>query len=51
MLAELEKRFKKILDPTLEQKLAEITNGADIEFPRLFCPSKNDCNSYKWFAK
>jgi len=52
MPAEFEKRFKEITtDPTLEQKLTKIVSEAGNEFPCLSCPSKNECNSYKWFTK
>jgi hypothetical protein len=52
MPAEFEKRFKEIVsDPAIEQKLAEIMSEASSEFPCIACPSKDECNSYKWFLK
>jgi hypothetical protein len=52
MPAEFEKRLKDIItDPTLKQKIAKIVSEAGSEFPCLSCPSKDECNSYKWFAK
>jgi hypothetical protein len=52
MPAEFEKRFKEITtDPMLKQKLATIVNEASTEFPCLSCPSKDECNSYKWLTK
>jgi hypothetical protein len=52
MPTEFEKRFNdKINDSVLEQKLAEIVSEAASEFPCQSCPSKDECNSYKWFLK
>ena len=52
MSAEFERKIKEItMDPAVMQKLAEIVSEAGTEFPCLSCPSKEECNSYKWFAK
>ena len=52
MQTEFGKRLKDTInDYVLEQKLAEIISEAANEFPCLTCPSKDECNSYKWFLK
>ena len=52
MTAEFERKTKEIIkDPVVEQKLAKIISEAGSEFPCLSCPSKDECNSYKWFLK
>jgi hypothetical protein len=52
MSTEFEKRFDDTINDSVpEQKLAEIVSEAASEFPCLSCPSKDECNSYKWFLK
>ncbi len=52
MSPELERKIKEIIkDPETEQRLGEIISEAGNEFPCLSCPSKDECNSYKWFLK
>jgi hypothetical protein len=52
MTAEFERKLKEIItDRTVAQKLAKIIREAGNEFPCLSCPSKVECNNYKWFVE
>jgi hypothetical protein len=39
------------LDEKTKTKREQVIREARKEFPCLSCPSKEDCNSYKWFLK
>jgi hypothetical protein len=45
-------RLKTIgLDEAVQGKIEQIIAEAGNEFPCLSCPSKKECNSFKWFMK
>jgi hypothetical protein len=39
------------LDEKTQNKIEQVIGEAGKEFPCLSCPSKDECNSYKWFLK
>jgi len=39
------------LDAKTKQQIMNITNTAGKEYPCVSCPSKDECNSFKWFIK
>ena len=52
MESEFEDQLSKLkLDAATKSQILQIINGAGAEFPCLSCPSKEDCNSFKWFTK
>jgi hypothetical protein len=49
---EFEKQLSALqLDATTKSKILQIIQSAGGEFPCLSCPSKDDCNSFRWFTK
>ena len=49
---EFERQLKKLmLDSKTEGKINEIIDVAGREFPCLSCPSKNECENFKWYTK
>ena len=51
-MAEFGKRLKTIrLDEETQNKIEQLIDEAAGEFPCLSCPSKDECNSFKWFLK
>ena len=49
---EFEKQFSTLkLGAATENKILQIIQSAGEEFPCLSCPSKDECNTFKWFAK
>lgn len=52
MTGEFEKQLQQLnLDKDAFNKILEVLSSAGDEFPCLACPSKDDCNSFKWFVK
>jgi hypothetical protein len=51
-MPEFGKRMKTIgLDEETQSKIEQLIGEAAGEFPCLTCPSKDECNSFKWFLK
>jgi hypothetical protein len=51
-MAEFGKRLKTMgLDEETLSKIEQLLSEAGDEFPCLSCPSKDECNSFKWFLK
>jgi hypothetical protein len=52
MESEFEKQLSNLkLDASIKNKILQIINDAGAEFPCLSCPSKDECNSFKWFTR
>jgi len=52
MTTEFEKRIKLFnLDNDTTSKLMALITEAGKEFPCQKCPSKDECENYKWFLK
>ena len=52
MESEFERQFGALpLDVATRAKIKRIVESAGKEFPCLSCPSKDECNSFKWFTK
>jgi hypothetical protein len=52
MSGEIEKQIKEIIkDEPSSEKLIKIIRDAGQEYPCLSCPSKDECQSFKWFIK
>jgi hypothetical protein len=51
-MAEFGERLKTIgLDEETQSRIEHLIGEAAGEFPCLSCPSKDECNSFKWFLK
>jgi hypothetical protein len=51
-MSEFGKRMKNIgRDEETQSKIEQLIGEAASEFPCLTCPSKDECNSFKWFLK
>ena len=51
-MAEFGRRLKIIgLNEETQSKIEKLIGEAAGEFPCLSCPSKDECNSFKWFLK
>ena len=51
-MTEFTKRIKTIgLTEEAQSKIEQLINEAANEFPCLSCPSKDECDSFKWFLK
>ena len=46
-----EKQLKQMDLGELTERIMKMINVAGEEFPCLSCPSKDDCNNFKWFIK
>lgn len=52
MTGEMEKQIKEIVkDKRSSEELIETIRKAGQEYPCLSCPSKDECQSFKWFIK
>jgi hypothetical protein len=52
MTGEFEKQIsQRNLERDEVKEILAIIGSAGEEFPCLSCPSKGDCNTYKWFIK
>ena len=51
-MAEFKTRLETTgLDEATQSKIEQIIAEARNEFPCLSCPSKDECDSFKWFIK
>ena len=52
MTNELNRCMKKLeLFEADAEKVKQLINEAGTEFPCLACPSKDDCQNFRWFIK
>ena len=52
MTGEFEKHLRQMnLDKEVVSEILEVLGSAGSEFPCLTCPSKDECNNFKWFVK
>lgn len=52
MSGEFKRRIKLLgLDEQSEKKVIALIAEAGEEFPCLTCPSKDECENFKWFKK
>ena len=51
-VSEFRKKLEQLdLKTTMIQSIEEIIKVAGNEFSCLSCPSKDECNTFKWFGK
>jgi hypothetical protein len=51
-MGEFEKQLKQMnLEKNEVENIVQMICSAREEFPCLSCPSKEECNSFKWFIK
>lgn len=52
MTNEFERRIEELnFSEATAEKVKQLIAEAGKEFPCLDCPSKNECESFKWFLK
>jgi hypothetical protein len=51
-MSEFEKQLNTLkLEAETKTKILQILQAAGAEYPCVSCPSKDECNSFKWFIK